>query len=377
MRLLDTSTLELHEFYGKHIPFYAILSHRWETEEVSFRALQDGSGKRLRGWSKIEHCCATARSEGLKYVWIDTCCIDKSSSAELSEAINSMFGWYKKSEICYAYLSDVSSKDNDRDAVKKAFAASKWFTRGWTLQELLAPSEVVFFDHEWVRIGTSGDRLNWISLSYGINSLGKDTLLKEILAVTGIERADFFYPMLASVAKRMSWASRRETTRQEDMAYCLMGLFDVNMPLLYGEGDKAFTRLQLQILQQSDDESIFAWTPKQRNVPTGMLAASPAEFADSFNVNRMEYTWRAPYAMTNKGLHINLEIYDTPIPHEWKQSKDLIKRSCAAPLNCTRGMGRPLSISLIEFGSCYRTGPVVELPVHLSSPKKRDEFYVL
>ena len=384
MRLLDTSTLKLHEFQGKDIPVYAILSHRWETEEVSYCALLDGSGKCLRGWSKIERCCAIARSNGLKYVWIDTCCIDKSSSAELSEAINSMFDWYKNSKICYAYLSDVSSKDNDRDAVKRAFAASKWFTRGWTLQELLAPTEVVFFDHEWVRIGTSGNRFKLITM-FNDNALFKDSssyedsLLKEILAVTGIERLGFLLPMLVSVAKRMSWAARRETTRHEDMAYCLMGLFEVNMPLLYGEGGKAFTRLQLQILQQSDDESIFAWTPKQGLIATGLLASSPAEFADSFDVSIMEYVSRTPYAMTNKGLHISLEFFDVPIPDEWKPFKALVKRCCAAPLNCTRGNERPLSISLIDlYGpvGCRRVGPFMELPVQPSYPHKKDDFYI-
>lgn len=112
------------------------------------------------------------------------------------------------------------------------------------------------------------------------------------------------------MANRMAWASKRETTREEDMAYCLMGLFNVNMPLLYGEGMKAFLRLQLQILQQSDDESIFAWT--QNCLLDGLLAPSPANFSNSFNVSRLEHTSRRPYAMTNKGLHIDLEVYHLP-----------------------------------------------------------------
>jgi hypothetical protein len=266
MRLLNTSTFELCEFYEEDVPSYAILSHRWETEEVSFRELQDGSGRRLRGWSKIEQRCAVARREGLKYVWINTCCIDKSSSAELSEAINSMFRWYEGSNICYAYLSDVSKNKKDKDAMKQAFAASKWFTRGWTLQELLAPNEVLFFDHDWVRIGTSGSRTDGTLTPEPYQPIPRrgPNLKADILTVTGIQQTDFQSPMRASVAKRMAWASKRKTTRQEDMAYCLMGLFDVNMPLLYGEGKKAFLRLQLEILQQSDDESIFAWAQNSR-----------------------------------------------------------------------------------------------------------------
>lgn len=369
MRLLDTSTFELREFYDGDIPGYAILSHRWEAEEVSFRELQDGSGKRLHGWLKIERFCAIAHSNDFKYVWIDTCCIDKSSSAELSEAINSMFRWYQGSEICYAYLSDVLTKDKDRNAVRRAFGASKWFTRGWTLQELLAPDEVVFFDQEWVRIGTTGSRIE--------HKDREDSLLERILAVTGIQRLDFLNPRGASVAKRMSWASKRQTTRQEDMAYCLMGLFDVNIPLLYGKGEKAFYRLQLQIMQQSDDESIFAWT--QDGLGSGLLASSPANFANSFNINRLEYTPRTPFSMTNKGLHINLEAYDLPIPRlqlTWRSKDYKIKRLGAAPLNCTQDGRVPIIIYLMDVGECHRAHLPEDPPQQSYYVKKRHEFYV-
>ena len=145
MRLIESTTLELHEFDGKNIPDYAILSHRWEGEEVSFSDHTTGRGKHLKGWSKIVECCILAAIDGIKYVWIDTCCIDKSSSSELQEAINSMYRWYERSCICYAFLSDVSYSENDQDAWRKAFKESKWFTRGWTLQELLAPSKVSFY----------------------------------------------------------------------------------------------------------------------------------------------------------------------------------------------------------------------------------------
>jgi hypothetical protein len=390
MRLLDTSKFKLYEFNSEESPPYAIVSHRWETE-VSYRELQDGSGRRLRGWSKIEGCCAIARSEGLRYIWIDTCCIDKSSSAELSEAINSMFRWYERSKVCYAYLSDVFVKDKESDTVKQAFLASKWFTRGWTLQELLAPDEVVFFDHEWVQIGTSSSR--WydratsgiLSRDDGLPILHRKRILrKDILAVTGIQQEDFQYPLGASVAKRMAWASKRKTTRQEDMAYCLMGLFDVNMPLLFGEGKKAFLRLQLQILQQSDDESIFAWRQNEK-ILTGLLAPSPANFGDSFNVSRLEYTSRRPYFMTNKGLHLDLEVYDLPIPNFnkilegslVKSFEHQIKKFWAAPLNCTGGGGIPLVIYLVDVGNHCRAGTLEKLPERYSSLiKKQHEFYV-
>ncbi|KAF8854996.1 HET-domain-containing protein, partial [Acephala macrosclerotiorum] len=238
MRLLNTKTHTLHTFFGKAIPKYAILSHRWEDEEVLFQDLESGRGRKMPGYAKIRGCCARASRENFEYAWIDTCCIDKSSSAELSEAINSMFQWYKDSQVCYVYLSDVDGRGNEEQVLSE-FAKSVWFDRGWTLQELLAPNNVVFYDRSWRYVGT------------------KNTLEQPIAEITGIQRL-FSYGN-ACIAEKMSWASRRETTRIEDEAYCLMGLFGVNMPLLYGEGAKAFKRLQQEIIKSSDDESIFTW----------------------------------------------------------------------------------------------------------------------
>jgi hypothetical protein len=185
--------------------------------------------------------------------WIDSCCIDKTSSAELSEAINSMFRWYQNAQVCYAYLSDVPAiEDLDHYRKDSEFRRSKWFTRGWTLQELLAPEIVVFYNHDWVEIGTK-------ALMSGV-----------IRSITNIDRGFLMGESEikpACVAQKMSWASRRKTTRLEDTAYCLMGLFDVNMPLLYGEGEKAFYRLQLEIIKNSSDESIFAWGQGTNIVP--------------------------------------------------------------------------------------------------------------
>ncbi|PMD16890.1 hypothetical protein NA56DRAFT_730642, partial [Hyaloscypha hepaticicola] len=186
------------------------------------------------GWSKVTGCCAQAALDGWEYVWIDSCCIDKTSSAELSEAINSMFRWYKKAEVCYAYLSDVSSASDDPRNFPSQFSQSKWFTRGWTLQELLAPHYVDFFDQTWTWIGSKGS----------LNAV--------ISQITGI--ADLVCYKEASVAQKMSWASYRETTRIEDLSYCLLGLFGVHMPPLYGEGENAFMRLQREIMNTTDDE---------------------------------------------------------------------------------------------------------------------------
>ena len=258
MRLLNTSSLKLYEFYDADIPDYAILSHTWTTQEVSLQMLEEPSSKRLAGYIKIVSFCELALSEGWKYAWVDTCCIDKTSSADLSEAINSMYEWYEKAQICYVYLVDVYTTGID-----DAFYKSRWFSRGWTLQELLAPRIVVFCNKSWVQLGTM-----W-------------NLIDEITHATGIEQDHIMDHRRVSIATKMSWAARRETTRIEDIAYSLLGLFGVNMPLLYGEGSKAFMRLQHELLQtHEDDESIFAWKDA-KSYHCGLLARSPAAFAQS------------------------------------------------------------------------------------------------
>ncbi|KAE9365604.1 HET-domain-containing protein [Stipitochalara longipes BDJ] len=242
MRLLHSTTLKLHEFIGSQTPRYAILSHTWGEEEVSFQELQAGNASEKKGIKKIKKCCEIATEDGFDFVWIDTCCIDKTSSAELSEAINSMYRWYRHAEVCYAFLLDVPS-DKDPHPHNSAFRNSRWFTRGWTLQELIAPSHLQFLGGDWKDIGTK------LSLQEVVSGITKI----QIGALIGNQTlADF------SVAQKMSWASNRVTTREEDIAYCLMGMFDINMPMLYGEGTKAFMRLQEQIITNYEDDSIFA-----------------------------------------------------------------------------------------------------------------------
>jgi hypothetical protein len=247
MRLLNTKTLQLKEFVEDSSKLrYAILSHRWGEEEISFQDItsQDPRIRTKKGYGKIENCCAQARKSGLEWVWIDTCCIDKSSSAELSEAINSMYRWYQTAAICYAYLADVTYLPFDVEKTQDAFRESEWFSRGWTLQELVAPRILRFFDKAWTHFGTKR--------SFG----------SEIFEITGISidvLAGFEPPQTRSVAERMSWAAWRQTTRVEDEAYCLLGIFGVNMPLLYGEGHRAFQRLQHEILKQEEDYTILAW----------------------------------------------------------------------------------------------------------------------
>ena len=261
---------------------------------------QDFEVAKTQAWPsfmKISNCCSFAKSRGFTWVWIDTCCIDKKSSAELSEAINSMFRLYKEARECYAYLSDVQGS-NSLDSIS-SFAQSAWWTRGWTLQELLAPYQVIFLDCDWNFIGR------------------KRQLMKEVSAITGIGMQYLEDMNAASVATKMSWISRRQTSRVEDMAYCLLGIFDVHMPLLYGEGRKAFLRLELEILKKSDDESIFAWTSKTQH--QGLLALWPDSFADSADVMRLHNSgpnigidYRCPYSMTNKGLELTVPQRDLP-----------------------------------------------------------------
>lgn len=214
MYLLNTYTLTLNVFVATR-PEYAILSHKWgaEQDEVTFQEMQSGDARHRekKGFDKISRFCQVAKENGYKWVWVDTCCIDKSSSAELSEAINSMYHWYKEADVCYAYLEDVDEVE--------AIGRSRWFTRGWTLQELLAPEVVEFYDREWNEIGTRFDLRESISKATGIE---EDVLRGSLV------------PNRYTVALRMSWAADRESSREEDTAYSLLGLFGVHMPLLYG-----------------------------------------------------------------------------------------------------------------------------------------------
>ncbi|KAI0974110.1 heterokaryon incompatibility protein-domain-containing protein [Xylaria arbuscula] len=243
MWLLNSCTWEMKEFIShKQAPPYAILSHTWGDEEVSFRDWQrepvDDVGRK-EGFTKIKYCCQQAASDGLEWIWVDTCCIDKRSSAELSEAINSMFQWYEAATICYAYLYDVSN-DSEVDLAK-----TRWVTRGWTLQELIAPREVVFYSSTWQALGTRSEFSCQLATVTGIDEN----------FLTGEKSVD-----KASIAQRMSWAAKRTTSREEDIAYCLLGIFNVNMPLIYGEGPKAFRRLQEVLVREYPyDHSLFAW----------------------------------------------------------------------------------------------------------------------
>ncbi len=290
------------------LPQYAILSHRWCPDEVSFRQFSDRHCSQKscgEGLTKVQNCRAYALQRGYSYVWIDSCCIDRANSSELSEAINSMWRWYQNASECLVYLSDVAAIDHPgllTDSDFLLLSKSSWFTRGWTLQELLAPREVTFLDARWSAFGTKWELTPYLSRITGIRER----------YVNGTAPASS-----ASVAMRMSWISRRSTTKKEDMAYCLLGIFDVNMPLLYGEGAKSFMRLQLEILRKSSDESIFAW---RDDLPgSGLLATTPKAFSDSGDIVQVEVNRydRLPYCMTNQGLELRLPVESPQDEQPW------------------------------------------------------------
>ncbi|KAE9369906.1 HET-domain-containing protein [Stipitochalara longipes BDJ] len=378
MRLLHTQSLELCEFLENATPPYAILSHTWEQEEVTYQDMQRPDAKLKDGYTKIERCCDQAVGDGYDYVWIDTCCIDKSSSAELSEAINSMYVWYKNAKICYAYLADVGPILNSNPSKPLvSFKESRWFTRGWTLQELIAPARVEFFAWNWSPYGTKAELHSALSEVTGIDeaTLRGSRNLREV-----------------SIAKRMSWASKRVTTRVEDIAYCLLGIFGVNLPLLYGEGEKAFIRLQEEIMRNSDDHSLFAWgltqeeysavhsshaeaeriSGTQSSTLWGFLARSPAAFENSTNiVPYRNWETSMPYSMTNQGLRLELPV----IQHEaFKEYTAIL--ACHYEDNYLGPLGVYISPVASADGDqfardVWHMNPVLIVPQHAAQAKLR------
>ncbi|KAI6030306.1 heterokaryon incompatibility protein-domain-containing protein [Pisolithus marmoratus] len=294
---------------------YAILSHRWGTE-VSYKEItkllkmtgrKRDEVRQRDGYQKIIKSCEQAMKDGYKWLWVDTCCIDKRSSSELSEAINSMYRWYQNSQVCYAYLGDVEESSFPSERNNNKFSKSRgwpeWFVRGWTLQELIAPKRVEFFNRNWMCIG---------NLRRLASALEKITRIPANILGHGLtsERP--------SIAQIMSWAADRQTTRVEDRAYSLMGLFGVSMPMLYGEGEKAFQRLQLEIMRASNDQSIFAWDPYGRMPRYGnVLADDPSYFQDCSDIQKVESDQFIDKLTGYVQLH---ELSDHESESEWRQA---------------------------------------------------------
>ena len=367
MRLLNTTTFEFREFFDSDVPRYAILSHRWGSDEPSFQDFEKGIQRGRQGFDKINECCKVASEDGLEWAWMDTCCIDKKSSAELTEAINSMYNWYRQAAVCYVYMSDVlwdSDTSDMSEATMEQFKASAWFTRGWTLQELLAPDIVLFYDQGWRHMGTKDEFAEEISEVTEIDTQyllprPKGSPAEREPCTKAMEcrgHAPFLKPRVTgrwepSVATRMSWASKRRTSRIEDMAYCLLGIFDINMPLLYGEGRKAFMRLQYEIIKKTNDDSIFAWTADQKNA--GVLAYWPSNFANSRYVHKRGplKTHRRPYALTNQGLDFPITWRAREAQYEVEvedENRCMTARKLRLPLDC--GICGPQGFKNIGLG---------------------------
>jgi hypothetical protein len=270
MRLLkcDGNGFSLTEDLTTNIPPYAILSHTWgpDADEVTYKDLIDGAGKDKAGYKKLEFCAEQARHHKLKHFWVDTCCIDKSDPIEVQRSINSMFRWYRDATRCYVYLSDViivckqeQESEQPEPEWKRAFRTSKWFTRGWTLQELLAPATVEFFAKHGQHLGD------------------KRSLEQVIHEITGITVEALHDNQLSrfDIEERFKWAEKRKTKHEEDWAYCLLGIFGVFMVPNYGEGqDNAVRRLRNKISKASQHETRIVSRCKN-------LEGQPAERSES------------------------------------------------------------------------------------------------
>ena len=299
MRLLSTSTGHFRYVDHPNDIEYAILSHVWDLEVQTFQEVSELQYRLQAQQSsdfflspelseKVRNFCRVARENGYEWVWMDTCCIDKTSSSELSEAVNSVYLWYSMAKVCYVHLADVPgedriSSDSDEETLMP-FRRSRWHTRGWTLPELIAPGDVRFFSNTWVEIGSKLDLVSVLEEITGVDSG---------LLASRKKLSDF------SVACRMSWAAKRAATRLEDEAYCLLGIFGVNMPVLYGEGYNAFIRLQEEILKRIPDQTLLVW---------GTISPLPAVTSTPSSLPSMH---------SEDSIDLNF-LYD-PTPHLRKQ----------------------------------------------------------
>ncbi|KAK6860604.1 hypothetical protein PG995_004240 [Apiospora arundinis] len=379
MRLLQTGQYKLFEATDIPSPFpqYAILSHTWISpkEEITYQDfkqrrtdLENGVYKQ-NGWAKLQKYCDRAARDGWEWAWMDTCCIDKTNPADTSESINAMFRWYQSADICYAYLDDVRADEafgrsvpvdcdlddiantanvanlggHFHDALTSSLISANWFTRGWTLQELLAPPYLVFVDQSWRRIGT---RESWST------EIRKASRI-EARHLTHFTPTDF---TSCSIAMRLSWASRRNTTVEEDESYSLLGLFGISLPLIYGEGKwRAFNRLQNELIKVYNDDSIFAWKFDRLSMRRltgskqaahgqgiGILAPSIREYWDASYIEAFPF-YGSSFSMTNKGLKFNTK--------RWRHKDDLSR--CIIRLNCGLDPNNRLAIPLEHVDDTY------------------------
>lgn len=306
MRFINTTTLNLEWFGEWSLPEYAILSHTWGQDEVQFSDMNDVQQAMSKpGFSKIHNACKIARELEYRYLWIDAICIDQSSSAEHCEAIISMFRWYRNADICLAYLSDAQGQALEE--IKNC----RWFTRCWTLQELIAPARLSFYNKTWQYIGDKST----------------PEVLHLISSITGVDEDVLEDAELLSsrpICHRMAWAADRTCARREDVAYSLLGIFDVNILPLYGEGDRAFGRLQEEIIRRSSDHSLLAWTTEGIEPYHGIFAKSPSGFR-IFRHNHLsivkDFGDRTEYWMVNGNLRFGGKVF---AQHHWSLSNYIL-----------------------------------------------------
>ncbi|KAK4892229.1 hypothetical protein LTR27_009238 [Elasticomyces elasticus] len=361
MRLINTDSLMLQEFIdADSAPKYAILSHRWGDEGVTHKAWRKGRcTEGAKGYVKIVDACAFARARGQAWLWVDTVCINKDSSQDLSEAINSMWYYYQSATECYAYLGDVIATD---PTVRiEQVIASDWFLRGFTLQELIAPERVIFTSSSWDIIGFKYPPNHDPSEVRRLEaSMGPDVgLAEEIESVTGIPIDVLAYAesrFVFSVAQRMSWMARRTTTRIEDMAYCLLGLFNINMPLLYGEREEAFSRFQREIFGRTEDETLLAWPftqPLVTAVPTEVLQARTMAYDEVLGIfasgpHCFKYALDttgtradvSPLVLTGRGIQMTATLETSPRAYQTTNNPGL---ACLVLLAVDQSMWLPHS----------------------------------
>jgi hypothetical protein len=296
MRLINTKTGLLSGFYpGTAVPEYAIVSHTWTSEDRMLHTFPDtGIAPTPRDDLQVQKCCEIAGRDGIEWLWIDRCCVDQTpSSAEMSEMINSTYERLSNAVVCYAHLADVGSENPE-------LSNSRWFTRLWTLQELVAPKEVIFYSNDWQHLGT------------------RSSLAKEVSRITRIAQSVLLGsrdPRKVPIGERLSWTNRRTATRPEDAAYSLLGLFNVRMSVMYGEGKSAVIRLSEQILREKEDYTTLLWSKELAMLPPSSKSEENAPNFDRLEIhypNWEELKLHSPFDMTN--YTTPFWMYDLP----WK-----------------------------------------------------------
>ncbi|KAK5742070.1 hypothetical protein LTR17_003578 [Elasticomyces elasticus] len=344
IRLLNIHTYSLVQPHATKLP-YAILSHRWGSDEVSYTEWEGRNHGRIRdrqGYAKIRGACEQAKRDGLEYLWVDTICINKPDNSELSESINSMYAWYQNAAVpgrmrCYALLSDVGGAAPFEEG-EHSFQRSAWFTRGWTLQELLAPRHVVFFAKDWSSLG---DLRALLRLVAGLTKIPEAVLRGD----TALHAC--------TIAQRLSWASGRVTQRIEDQTYALLGILDVHMHLNYGEGWNAFVRLQNELVMKHNGLTVLAWASQDRLRWPRLFASSPADFASSAAIEAtISMPVNAEYSLNNVGLTGLFPVVE--------QENSDSENDILIPLYCHLS-ARPeemLALRLKASPTLWRTGPL-------------------